>query len=225
MFTRPSWIYLHISYQGETVSKFSFYIFFEPIYTLPPSKSMLFWKSRSRLVDDYKNPLKQFSCGPLRPTYVGRHSCYTPSLWRDGELLLTSCVCLGLLRLHYAPLQWYMGYLCTSRGQYAPPRRNMHHGAQGRLCFLKNSGDPDNGIWGTCAPSGRNMPHGAQGRLYFLKNSGDPEVAWVGLWKLFHGDVFVLAFHVCESKGGLYVNVKLHFLTPLPTLDLGQIPS
>ena len=52
-------------------------------------------------------------------------------------------VCLCLLRLHYAPLQWYMGYLCTSRAQYAPPRRNMHHGAQGRLYFLKNSGDPD----------------------------------------------------------------------------------
>ena len=34
--------------------------------------------------------------------------------------------------------------------------------------------------------------------------------------KLFHGDafLFVYAFHVliCESKGGLYVNIKLHFL-------------
>ncbi len=29
-------------------------------------------------------------------------------------------VCLGLLRLHYAPLQWYMGYMCTIRAQYAP---------------------------------------------------------------------------------------------------------
>ncbi len=52
-------------------------------------------------------------------------------------------VCVGLLRLHYAPLQRYMGYLCTRKAQYAPPRRNMHHGAQGRLYFLKNSGDPD----------------------------------------------------------------------------------
>ena len=25
--------------------------------------------------------------------------------------------------------------------------------------------------------------------------------------------LFVRAFHVCESKGGLYVNVKLHFST------------
>ncbi len=58
-------------------------------------------------------------------------------------IVLTLCVCLCLLRLHYAPLQWYMGYLCTIRAQYAPPRRNMHHGAQGRLYFLKNSGDPD----------------------------------------------------------------------------------
>ncbi len=33
------------------------------------------------------------------------------------------------------------GYLCTRKAQYAPLRRNMHHGAQGRLCFLKNSGD------------------------------------------------------------------------------------
>ncbi len=31
-----------------------------------------------------------------------------------------------------------MGYLCTRKAQYAPPRRNMHHGAQGRLYFLKN---------------------------------------------------------------------------------------
>ncbi len=52
-------------------------------------------------------------------------------------------VCLGLLRAHYTPLQRYMGYLCTRKAQYALPRRKMHHGAQGRLCFLKNSGDPD----------------------------------------------------------------------------------
>ena len=52
-------------------------------------------------------------------------------------------VCLGVLRAHYTPLQRYMGYLCTRKAQYAPPRRNMHHGAQGRLYFLKNSGDPD----------------------------------------------------------------------------------
>ena len=50
---------------------------------------------------------------------------------------------MGLLRIHYTPLQRYMGYLCTRKAQYAPLRRNMHHGAQGRLCFLKNSGDPD----------------------------------------------------------------------------------
>ena len=31
--------------------------------------------------------------------------------------------------------------------------------------------------------------------------------------KLFHSDIFLFvhAFHVCESKGGLYVNVKLYF--------------
>ena len=45
-------------------------------------------------------------------------------------------------QLHYAPLQWYMGALCTIRPQYAPPSRNVHHGAQGRLYFLKNSGFP-----------------------------------------------------------------------------------
>ncbi len=49
------------------------------------------------------------------------------------------CVCVCLLRLHYVPLQWYMGYLCTIRALYAPPRRNMQHGAQGRPYFLKNS--------------------------------------------------------------------------------------
>ncbi len=61
-----------------------------------------------------------------------------------GVIVLTSCVCVcvcvGLLRVHYTPL-WYMGYLCTRKAQYAPPRRNMLHGAQGRLCFLKISGD------------------------------------------------------------------------------------
>ena len=31
------------------------------------------------------------------------------------------------------------------------------------------------------------------------------------LQNIYPGDVFVLAFHVCESKCGLYVNVKLHF--------------
>ncbi len=36
-----------------------------------------------------------------------------------------------------------MGDLFTIRPQYAPPSRNVHHGAQGRLYFLKNSGDPD----------------------------------------------------------------------------------
>ncbi len=60
-----------------------------------------------------------------------------------GIVHVCVCVCVGLLRAHYAPLQWYLGYLCTSRAQYAPPRRYMHHGAQGRLYFLKNSGDPD----------------------------------------------------------------------------------
>ncbi len=52
-------------------------------------------------------------------------------------------MCVGLLRAHYTPLQRYMGYLCTRKAQYAPSRRKMHHGAQGRLYFLKNSGDPD----------------------------------------------------------------------------------
>ncbi len=54
-------------------------------------------------------------------------------------IVLTLCVCVGLLRVHYTPLQWYMGYLCTRKAQYAPSGRNMHHGAQGRLCFLKGS--------------------------------------------------------------------------------------
>ncbi len=55
-----------------------------------------------------------------------------------GSVRVSVClsVCLCLLRLHYAPLQWYMGVLCTIGAQYAPPRRNMHHGAQGRLYFL-----------------------------------------------------------------------------------------
>ncbi len=30
------------------------------------------------------------------------------------------CVCLCLRGLRYAPLQWYMGYLCTRKARYAP---------------------------------------------------------------------------------------------------------
>ncbi len=58
-------------------------------------------------------------------------------------LVASVCLCVGLLRVHYTPVQRYMGYLCTRKAQYAPSGRNMHHGAQWRLCFLKNSGDPD----------------------------------------------------------------------------------
>ncbi len=45
-----------------------------------------------------------------------------------GVIVLASSVCVwvGLLRAHYTPLQRYMGYLCTRKVQYAPPRRNMH---------------------------------------------------------------------------------------------------
>ncbi len=38
---------------------------------------------------------------------------------------------LFLLRLHYAPLQWYMGYLCTIC--------NMHH--QATMCTMVHKGD------------------------------------------------------------------------------------
>ncbi len=31
--------------------------------------------------------------------------------------------------------------------------------------------------------------------------------------------LFVCAFHVCESKGGLYVNVKLHFFLLIAILE------
>ncbi len=53
--------------------------------------------------------------------------------------------------LHYAPLQWYMGALWTIMPQYAPPSRNVHHGAQGRLYFLKNTGFE----WVTCKQTDR----------------------------------------------------------------------
>ncbi len=62
-----------------------------------------------------------------------------------------------LLRLHYAPLQRYMGYLCTRKAQYAPLRRNIHHGAQGRLYFLKNSGDPDDFLFWWFTENTHNM--------------------------------------------------------------------
>ncbi len=72
-------------------------------------------------------------------------SIFTSRVSGRGNIIgpVCVCVCLGVLRAHYTPLQRYMGYLFTRKAQYAPPRRKMHHGAQGRLCFLKNSGDPD----------------------------------------------------------------------------------
>ncbi len=66
------------------------------------------------------------------------------SMLHKGSVCLSVCLCL--LRLHYAPLQWYMGYLCTIRAQYAPPRRNVHHGAQERLYFLKADEKVDDSI-------------------------------------------------------------------------------
>ncbi len=46
----------------------------------------------------------------------------TPVRMHGGLLCIAFClsICLCLLRLHYAPLQWYMGYLCTRKAQYAP---------------------------------------------------------------------------------------------------------
>ncbi len=66
----------------------------------------------------------------------------------SGVIVLTSflcpsvclCVCLGLLRVHYAPLHWYMGYLCTmvhiaawwcilrpdgAQGPHIPPKQKI----------------------------------------------------------------------------------------------------
>ncbi len=81
----------------------------------------------------------------LKPTYLLICISVRNIGWSPVKKTCVSlCVCVGLLRAHYTPLQQYMGYLCTRKAQYAPPRCNMHHGAQGRLCFLKNSGDPDN---------------------------------------------------------------------------------
>ncbi len=104
-----------------------------------------------------------------------------PRIWIRQCVCVCLSVCLGVLRAHYTPLQRYMGYLCTRKAQYAPLRRNMHYGAQGRLCFLKNSGDPDDFLfwwftknthkWGTCAPSGRNMHH--QGAICTMVHKGD----------------------------------------------------
>ncbi len=55
---------------------------------------------------------------------------------------------LGSILLSVRWFVWvYSGYIIhhynSIWGTCAPGRRNMHHGAQGRLCFLKNSGDPD----------------------------------------------------------------------------------
>ncbi len=81
---------------------------------------------------------------------------------RCGKSVCQSACLLVCLHLdpQRHPLQRYMGYLCTRKAQYAPSGRNMHHGAQGRLC-----------IWGTCAPSGCNMHH--QGAMCTMGHKGD----------------------------------------------------
>ncbi len=115
------------------------------------------------------------------------------------EVILSVClsVCLCLLRLHYAPLQWYMGYLCTIRAQYATPRRNMHHGAQGRLYFLKNSGDPDDFLfWWLFLPSCL---------LYFTS------LQCIGRWAHFNVKLHFLIFQFpCErSRNNMSTSLEL----------------
>ncbi len=80
---------------------------------------------------------------PSRRRFIFEPTCASCTVGSYASLSVCLSVCLGVPRAHYTPLQRYMGYLCTRKAQYAPLRRNMHHGAQGRLCFLKNSGDPD----------------------------------------------------------------------------------
>ncbi len=57
------------------------------------------------------------------------------------------CVCLQVWVYPGHIIHHYAGIWATC----APGRRNMHHGAQGGLCFLKNSGDPDDFLfWYVC---------------------------------------------------------------------------
>ncbi len=77
---------------------------------------------------------------PWRATGIEDLACDTINKYHwinESCLFVNVCVCLyvflGVPRAHYTPLRWYLGYLCTRKAQYAPLRRNMHHGAQGGL--------------------------------------------------------------------------------------------
>ncbi len=126
--------------------------------------------------------------------------------WLQCWLLTSLCpfVSLCLLRLHYAPLQWYMGYLCTIRAQYAPPRRIMHHGAQGRLYFLKNSGDPDDFLFWWLTENTHKICLSGKCTYMYLNGShgwfiGSQVFEWVTLLQLFLGSqVFFI-----RAKGAL----------------------
>ncbi len=65
-------------------------------------------------------------------------------LWADlglPSVCVFVCVYSGYIMHHYNGI-W---------GTCAPSGRNMHHGAQGRLYFWKNSGDPDDFLfWYVC---------------------------------------------------------------------------
>ncbi len=52
------------------------------------------------------------------------------------------CVC-GFTQAPLCTTTMVYGAMCTIWLRYAPPRCNVHHGAQGRLYFLENSGCPD----------------------------------------------------------------------------------
>ncbi len=96
------------------------------------------WKLDSGLSSPNPGCLWRFHISPLDQCFLfWAHLCKL----HGGLLCVAFClsVCLGVPRAHYTPLRRYMGSLCTRTAQYAPLRRNMHHGAQGRLCFLKNT--------------------------------------------------------------------------------------
>ncbi len=114
---------------------------------------------------------------------------YTPPLWRVGCIsfdivFVCMCVCVGLLRVHYTPLQRYMGYLCSRKAQYAP------WCTRETIFFEKFRGPWWLRSWNLV------QGHGSGSKVTWVKVKG--EVGWI--------------WHNCHDIGRwAHANVKLHF--------------
>ncbi len=107
-------------------------------------------------IEIYNNASKNQLIHPCQwITYIlKRLSCLTTSHVCDmsSVIVLTSCVCVcvyvcGFTEATSCTISIVYGDLVHHWAQYAPPKRNVHHGAHGRLYFLENSVCPDTHKW------------------------------------------------------------------------------